>query len=376
MSGESNYPVVQHSALRRALTNKLHISALGVFVVFVLCVAYIISGVLGTPLTSRPKSVNVNLSATGGLFVGSSVTYRGVRVGRVTKIDFTSTGVRAVAQLTSSKKIPANSRAVVRSLSPVGEQYLDFQPRSQAGPYLQNGSTIAAKNTAIPQTLASTVIAVSKLLDQINPKDLHTVLNQASVAFAGTSEDLGRLTDQSQQIIADLNKYWPNASRLATNAGTLLDIGVENQARIRQAAHDFKVFAAFLKSYDPELLRTLTGAPSDIAQLKRLVKDTDDVLPTFLRLGGDISTLLASYAPHLKVLLAQFAPGLSVLGSAVKDGSLHLTAIGQTDHYCDYGTARRDPKSTTRRKLQAGGHCPGSFQWLQRGAAHAPGPVK
>ncbi|HEX7738370.1 MAG TPA: MlaD family protein [Marmoricola sp.] len=373
---DSKYPAIHQSALRKALTSKLHLSALGVFIVFVLCVAYIISGVLGTPLTSRPKSVNVDLKATGGLFVGSSVTYRGVRVGRVTKIDFRDGGVRAVAQLTSSKKIPADSKAVVRSLSPVGEQYLDFQPPNSDGPYLQNGSTIAASNTSIPQSLASTVISVSNLLDQINPKNLHTVLDEASKAFAGTSTDLGRLTDQSQEIISDLNKYWPNASRVITNSGTLLDIGVADQAKIQSAAHDFKVFASFLKSYDPELLRTLKGSPADIKQLRALVGDAKDVLPTFLRLGGDISTLLGSYTPHLRVLLSQFAPGLSVLGKAVKDGSLQLTIIGQPDHYCDYSTTRLNPKDPSTRGLQKNGHCPSSFQWDQRGAAHAPGPVK
>lgn len=373
----SSYPEVhRQSALRRALTNKLHISALGVFLVFVLCVAYIISGVLGTPLTSRPKSVNVDLPATGGLFVGSSVTYRGVRVGRVTSIDFTADGVRAVAQLNSSKQIPKDSRAVVRSLSPVGEQYLDFQPRSDKGPYLQDGSTIKAKDTRIPQSLASTVISVNKLLNQIDPKDLHTVLDEASKAFAGTSTDLGRLTDQGQAIIHDLNKYWPNASRLATNAGTLLDIGIRNQAKIARAAHDFAVFARFLKDYDPELLRTLQGSPADIRQLRSLVKDADDVLPTFLRLGGDVSALLGAYTPHLRVLLSQFAPGLGVLGKAVRDGSLQLTIIGQPDHYCDYDTTRLDPKKPTNRPLQKNGHCPGSFTWDQRGAAHAPGPVR
>lgn len=372
----SSYPDLhRESALKRVLTNKLHISALGVFLVFVLCVAYVINVVLGTPLTSRPRDVNVDLSSTGGLFVGSSVTYRGVRVGRVTKIGFTSTGVRATAELTTSKRIPVDSKAVVRSLSPVGEQYLDFQPRTDHGPYLENGATVSASDTSVPQTLASTVIAVDKLLAQINPQQLHTVLDETSKAFSGTSTDLGRLADQSRLLVDDLNKYWPQTHRLVVNGGTLLDIGVDEQARIQSAAHDFKVFAAFLKDYDPELLKTLNGSPSDIRQLRALVADTGEVLPTFLRLGGDISTLLASYAPHLRVLLSQFAPGLGVLGKAIRDGSLQLTVIPQPDHYCDYATTRLDPKLPSSRPLQPDGQCPSSYAYVQRGAAHAPGPV-
>jgi phospholipid/cholesterol/gamma-HCH transport system substrate-binding protein len=363
-------------AIVRALTNKLYLSALGVFLVFVVAVAYVISGVLGTPLTSRPKSVKVELSTTGGLYEGAPVTYRGVHVGKITKITFTATGVQAIADITTGTAIPADTRAVVRSLSPVGEQYLDFQPKTDKGPYLKNGATIAAANTSTPQTLASTVVAVNKLLVQIDPDKLHSVLDAASEAFSGTSSDLSRLTDQSRALISDLNKYWPNASRLARNAGTLLDIGASNSARLQQTARDFRQFAAFLKGYNPELLSTLKSSPEEIAQLHQIVKDASTVMPSFLRLGGDVSTLIGSYAPHLKVLLSTFAPGLGVLGQAVKDNSLQLDLIGQADHNCDYPNKRLDPKTTTRRPLNGSFSCPNSFKWNQRGASHAPGPVK
>ncbi len=368
----------KQSAVKRVLTNKLYLSALGVFLVFVVAVAYVISGVLGTPLTSRPKTVKVDLSTTGGLFVGAPVTYRGVHVGKITDITFTATGVQAKASITTGTAIPADTRAVVRSLSPVGEQYLDFQPKADKGPYLQNGSVVSASDTSTPQTLASTVVAVNKLLVQIDPAKLHSVLDAASTAFSGTSSDLARLTDQSRALISDLNKYWPNASNLARNAGTLLDIGAANSARLQQTAHDFREFAAFLKGYNPELLATLKRSPQDVAQLREIVRDASAVMPTFLRLGGDVSTLIGSYAPHLKVLLATFAPGLGVLGKAVKNNSLQLDLVGQsgTKDDCNYPNQRLDPKTTTRRPLNPGLQCPASFPNDMRGAAHAPGPVR
>jgi virulence factor Mce-like protein len=363
------------SAIKKALTNKLHLSALGVFLVFLLCVAYIVSNVLGTPLTSRAKDVKVELPSTGGLFEGSAVTYRGVNAGRITKISFTASGVQATAHLTTKALIPSRTRAVVRSLSPVGEQYLDFQPLVDHGPFLTDGSRVSASYTDVPETLASTVIAVNKLLDQIDPAQLQTVLDETSKALVGTGDDLGRLTDQSNLLVADLNRYWPNLDRLLTNSSTLLDIGTDNAARLRKMAADFKAFASFLKGYNPELEATLKDAPAEIDQLRGLLRDAKETLPLFLDLGSQLTHLLASYEPHLRVLLAAFAPGLGVLGKAVRNGSLQLNAIGQDDHDCVYSTPERSPTTPTRRSIQTDGSCPSSHPYLQRGAAHAPGPV-
>lgn len=360
----------------RRVPHKLLISAVGIFVVFVLCVAYIVGGVLGTPLTSRPKDVHVELSATGGLFEGSAVTYRGVRVGKITDIGFTSTGVEATAQLTTSKRIPSDTRAVVRLLSPVGEQYLDLQPSDNHGPWLEDGSTITATYTNIPKTLASTVIAVNKLFDQVDPKKLHTVLDESSKALAGTSDDLAQLTDQGRLLVSDLNKYWSQTDRLITNAGTLLDIGTDNAGRIRKLSRDTKAFAAFLQAYNPELTRTLKDAPGEIRQIRGIVRDARAVLPMFLTLGVQLTELLASYDPHLRVLLANFSPGLGVLAKAIRHKSLQLNVIAQRDHYCTYGIPERDPKSTVRRPMTPNGHCSNPGKYLQRGSMHAPGPVR
>jgi phospholipid/cholesterol/gamma-HCH transport system substrate-binding protein len=361
--------------VRRTGSGKLLLSAAGVFVVFVLCVAYIVSGVLGSPLTTRARNVHVELTSTGGLFVGSAVTYRGVSVGKVTHIGFTATGVEATAHLTTARRIPSDTRAVVRSLSPVGEQYLDLQPRTDHGPWLRNGSTIEASSTDVPQTLAGTVVAVNELLDQVDADKLHTVLEEASTALNGGGDELARLTDEGRLIVADLNKYWPQAERVLTNGGTLLDIGIDDAAELRQTARDFRAFAAFLKDYQPELARTLKDAPGIVAQLRAVLRDAEAVTPQFLSLGAALTGVLASYEPHLRALLATFAPGLDVLGAAVKDGSMQLDVIGQKDHECIYPNPDKDPKSTTRQPLRSDLHCPEVGRYLQRGAAHAPGPV-
>jgi virulence factor Mce-like protein len=358
------------------LRDRLWQSLIGVVVVFLLTLAYLFNSVLDTPLLGGTKTIKVQMASTGGLFEGSAVTYRGVKIGKVRSIDLTATGVVATVKITSDDKIPVDSLAKVRSLSPVGEQYLDFEPRTKSGPYLQDGATVPATSTDLPKTLASTVIAVNKVLDQVNAEQLHTVLTELSTGLAGTGGDLGKLVDQGHVLLADLDRLWPETDRLLTNGSTILDIGTTKADDIRRLATTSKQFAAFLKSYDPELRQQLKQAPAQITQLQALVKDAAASLPGFLGQAVTFSNFFRSYSPHLGALLANYAPGLGVLGRAIHDGTLWIQGIPQRPTQCYYGTPRRDPKNPVRRPLVDNGHCPSSTHNLQRGAEHAPGPVQ
>lgn len=357
------------------LRDRLWQSLIGVLLVLVVTVFYLFTSVLDTPLLHGTRTVRVEMSSTGGLFEGSAVTYRGVKVGRVRSITLSPDGVVATVVLTSSDRIPANSLAKVRSLSPVGEQYLDFQPQSTAGPYLEDGSVVPATTTDLPKTLAETVISVNKLLDQVDDRQLHTLLSELATGLAGTGQEVGKLVDQGALLLAELDRIWPETDRLIDNSGPTLDVGVTRADDIRQLARSSRKFAAFLKDYDPELRATLHQAPAQVTQLHGLVADAQSVLPGFLQVAVRFSDLFRPYSQQLGGILADYSSGLGVLGEAIRNGQLLIEGIPQRSTRCDYGTPRRDPKNPDRRPLVTTGHCPDSQEHLQRGAAHAPGPV-
>jgi phospholipid/cholesterol/gamma-HCH transport system substrate-binding protein len=123
-------------------------------------------------------------------FAGSAATYRGVKAGRVTDMQLTASGVVATVSLSSGTKVPAASLARVRSLSPVGEQFIDFVPEQAGGPYLQDGSVVEATATDLPQSLASTVVAVNGVLREIDDRKLRLLLRELST---GGIDTLGSL---------------------------------------------------------------------------------------------------------------------------------------------------------------------------------------
>jgi phospholipid/cholesterol/gamma-HCH transport system substrate-binding protein len=361
--------------LRGIVADRLWLSLIGVILVLLVTLAYLFNSVLDTPLLRGTKTVNVDLSSTGGLFEGSAVTYRGVKIGKVKQIRLTADGVRAKVVITSTDKIPADSVVKVRSLSPVGEQYLDFQPNVSRGPYLHDGSVIPATSVDLPKTLASTVISVNKLLDQIDARELHTLLTELATGLEGTGQEIGKLVDQGSQLLAQLDELWPETDRLITNGNTVLTIGTDKADDIRTLARSSKQFAAFLKSYDPKLRSTLRTAPTSVATLQQLLGDLQAHLPGFLGHALRVSNLFRGYAPHLGVILSTYADGLGVIPKAIRDGIVYIEGIPQRPTVCRYDITRRDPTDPERRPLVTTGHCPGSAVNLQRGAAHAPGPV-
>ena len=94
----------------------------------------------------RRMTVKLELPRTGGLGSRTSPT-GGVQLGKVTDVRPTKSGAEATLSLATSPKVPADPQARVLSVSAVGEQYADLVPKTDSGPYLENGSVIAAKNT-------------------------------------------------------------------------------------------------------------------------------------------------------------------------------------------------------------------------------------
>lgn len=358
------------------LTQKIYLSLIGVIVIFLVFSAYLVTAVLDTPLTpSGTKEVTVQMDYTGGLFDGSAVTYRGVKIGKVTEVALTDTGVEATVALVTTEKIPKSSAVKIRSLSPVGEQYVDFQPTSEEGPYLESGDVIPASATQLPETLGATVVNIKALLDQIDAKNVKTALSEIATGLEGTGDSLGRLVDQGDVLLADIEKNWPLTQRLLRNGNTVLRIAPSLEGEIGTIATSSAQFAAFLKQFDPTFQKLLAGAPKQLKQLESLLEDAQEILPALLDQSIALNDVLAAREPHVRELLVQYPRGVNGLAGTFRDGRLLLAGLIAGQRICEYGTDRRSATDTTRHTLQSDGRCAASFGGLQRGAAHTPAPL-
>ena len=153
--------------------------------------------------------VSADFEQSGGIFVGSEVTYRGVTVGRVDNLRLSKDGVVVDAKIQRGVVIPKDTKVVVENRSAVGEQYLDFQPRSDKGASLKNGDTIARKDTAFPLRVDTLLLDLDQTVNSVDKQDLRTVVDELGTAFADGGTDLQRLLDSGDRLTRSATEALP-----------------------------------------------------------------------------------------------------------------------------------------------------------------------
>lgn len=135
--------------------------------------------------------VTVELPATGGLYKNSNVTYRGQTIGVVNAVELSETGVNARLSLESGVKVPSDVDAAVKSVSAIGEQFVDLIPHTDSSGaivvdgHLENGSVIPEDRTSIPQDVGAMLDQADLLLQSISDTKLKTVIDESFKAFNG-----------------------------------------------------------------------------------------------------------------------------------------------------------------------------------------------
>ncbi|CAN5798267.1 MlaD family protein [soil metagenome] len=250
-------------------------------------------------------TVTMELPSTGGLYRFANVTYRGVQIGKVTSVDLTRTAAVATMSIDSSPRISTDLVANVRSMSAVGEQYVDLQPRTDAAPYLQDGSVISARDISIPQPVGPMLDRVSALVASLPKDKLSELLDGAFNGLNGAGDDLGSLIDSGATLSHDFNAAGDQALSLIDDSGPLLD-------GLTVSADDTRVWA-----------RSLAGVTEQFSQDDEQVRNILQTAPVLVQ---DVSRLLSQVKPTLPVLLANLA-SLGQVGVTYRPGLEQLLVL-------------------------------------------------
>ena len=356
--------------------HRLWLSTAGLVLTLVVGVAYVMVGALRvTPFDSAYR-VTIQLPESGGLLPDQDVTLRGVPIGRVQSLAVTPDGVDAVATVRADVRIPSASPVRVSGLSPAGEQYIEFAPETDAGPYLQDGSVIAQNKTSVPVSLAQLLANADGMLKQVEPAKLELIKKELSLTNEGPRK-LANIIDGGTFLLSTLDSVLPETTSILKTSRIVLTTAADKNAGIEVATGNLsRTFTGVNKMLDG-YRRLVDQTPQTFSATDRLFDDNSDTMVGLLASMATTAQLLYVRVPALTALFPDYRGSvLDALGSIMHDHGLWVTADVYPRYTCDYGTPRRPPSSADYPEPYLYTYCRDDDPAvLIRGAKNAPRPA-
>jgi phospholipid/cholesterol/gamma-HCH transport system substrate-binding protein len=346
---------------------RVQLAIFGVVTVITVAIMAIFYLRLPAALGVGTYQVTANFVAGGGLYKNANVTYRGVAVGRVDSVGLNPNGVDAVMRLNSGTVVPSNVTASVKSVSAIGEQYIDLvPPQHPAATKLHNGSRIDRDNTAIGVDIATLLHQSETLVNSVADTRLHQLLHETFTAFNGTGPELARLIQSARLLVDEANAYYPQTSQLIDQVGPFLQAQIRSGDDIKSLSDGLARFTSEVRQSDPQLRELLTVVPPAADEANTAFSG---IRPTFPMLAANLANLgrvgviyHKSIEQLLVVLPALFAAIITAANGEPQDEGAKLDfKINIDPPPCNTGFVPppmiRTPADETVRELPTDSYC-------------------
>jgi phospholipid/cholesterol/gamma-HCH transport system substrate-binding protein len=307
--------------------------------------------------------LTVQLPASGGLYRTSNVTYRGIQIGRVTKVEPTKNGVKATLSIDSRCKIPVDASANVHSVSAIGEQYLDLVSTGNPGKFFSPGQTIT-KGT-VPSEIGPALDAANRGLSVLPKEKIGSLLDETAQAVGGLGPALQRLVDSTQTIVGDFKTNISDVDDVIRNSAPILDSQVDSSDSIERWSHNLNILAAQTAHNDRSVQNILSKAAPTADQVNSVFSDVRESLPQTLANLEIVADMLKRYnknAEQLLVFLPEIASiAQTTVASAPGSVLLDLNLSINNPPPCLTGflppSQWRAPADTSAAPLPSGTYC-------------------
>ena len=253
------------------------------------------------------------ISSRAGLSMdpGAKVTYNGVEIGRVGKVQAVSVGDQPRAKITLDvdpkyfKFIPQNVIADITATTVFGNKYISFTSPKNPTPQRITPKDIIDVTSVTTEfnTLFETVVDVAQ---QVDPVKLNQTLSATAEALSGLGDRFGQSIVHGNEILADVNPQMPQIrqdNRLLADLGDVyanaapdLFDGLKNAVTTARTLNEQQ------GNTDQALMAAVgfgnTGGDIFERSAPYLVRGTADLVPT--------SQLLDTYSPELFCMIRNY----------------------------------------------------------------------
>ncbi|MGW4241883.1 MlaD family protein [Nocardia sp. NPDC004722] len=295
----------------------------GIAGILILGSGYLAFDVVGYRPMAEYTTASMILANSAGLTNGSPILLTGVEVGEVTGVENRDTGIAVSFRTSGTYRIPIDSAVSIENLSALGETYIEFTPKTGAGPYLRDGQTVSADRISQPRPIPVVARLMTRVLEQLDPGVMSQLVDTFGVALDGTDTAMAELARSTELLAASLTTRMPSIAQSFTDAQTIAGDVDWVAAAAPAAAPPFVEFSVRVDQIAQALGRLFRtgGGP-------QMYVDDNGLVPFLTRLttwidtaGPELTPLLPALRPLVDDAVTQTPRiDLSRLISAALDG--------------------------------------------------------
>ncbi|MGV0735033.1 MlaD family protein [Mycobacterium syngnathidarum] len=258
-------------------------------------------GVRFTVPDDRAK-LSMTVHDINGMAPGSSVLYRGVLVGQVTKVASSSAGGVIEFYIEDGYKVSSNCDVRLDNLSALGEAYISLIPRGE-GPAFKDGQKLTVRDVIQPPSISEFASHVVHTLQQMDPGQLSRIVGETDAALPDPDEVLPNLTRASSLLRATVDSIPGQGRVLLENFQSLLAnaafLGPELNSIGQVTGQSKETLYNFFFTAQ-EVLSSLEN-PNWGVLFKNFILRIDSL---FKRHGGDLKVILDALQPQVSSIAA------------------------------------------------------------------------
>jgi len=277
-----------------------------------------------TSLGPRGYEISAEFNQATELGSQADVRISGVDVGKVISVGLDRrTGLtRAVMEIDPQfAPRPADTRAILRQKTLLGETYIELSPGSATARKLPDGAML-------PRGQVAPTVQLDQILSTFDPatrQAFETWMQQDGIALTNRGEDLNEalaelypFATNLDSVLAVLNRDSAATSTLLNDSGQVFSAIAHSPAALRQlivnadgafsaTAAQSTALAQTIKAFPPFLVATKTTVDR-VARFAQTTKPlVDELRPAAVQLSPALESL-AVLAPQLKSLLVNVGP--------------------------------------------------------------------
>ena len=290
-----------------------------VSLVLMLCTVLLII-IFGQLRFERYNTYSAEFSNGSGLRGGQFVRAGGVEVGKVSKVQLTDNGQRALVTFAVDKSLPLyqSTTAQIRYANLIGDRYLNLDRGTGEGAdrVLPPGGFIPVARTQPALDLDALIGGFKPLFKSLDPEKVNNIATSLVTVFQGQGGTISDILSQTAQLTSTLADRDQAIGEVITNLNTVLGTVVKHQKEFDSTVVNFETLITGLKNRaDP-----LAGAIADISDasgtLAGLLRDDRPLLQQTI---GQLETIQQPFADDpakLDKLLGEYPAAITLIGRA------------------------------------------------------------